>query len=85
LQPACYDHDPEMWFAESPKLLHRAKAVCGDCPLRTACLDGALRRREPWGVWGGQIVINGVVVAFKRGRGRPPAQFRSTSCSTRGR
>ena len=32
---------------------------------------GALDRREPWGVWGGQLLIAGVVVARKRPRGRP--------------
>jgi WhiB family redox-sensing transcriptional regulator len=48
-----------------------AKALCVDCPLRQACLDGALERREPWGVWGGQLVERGVVVARKRPRGRP--------------
>ncbi|HEX6577357.1 MAG TPA: WhiB family transcriptional regulator, partial [Jiangellaceae bacterium] len=28
-------------------------------------------RREPWGVWGGELFISGVVVARKRPRGRP--------------
>lgn len=31
----------------------RAKAVCADCPVREACLDYALRIREPHGIWGG--------------------------------
>jgi WhiB family redox-sensing transcriptional regulator len=35
------------------------------------CLAGALARREPWGVWGGQIFERGTVVARKRPRGRP--------------
>ena len=35
------------------------------------CLAGALDRQEPWGVWGGQLFIQGVVVARKRPRGRP--------------
>nr|WP_308379306.1 WhiB family transcriptional regulator [Streptomyces sp. ISL-43] len=30
-----------------------AKRVCAGCPVRTACLDYALRTREPFGVWGG--------------------------------
>ncbi|WP_329560779.1 WhiB family transcriptional regulator [Kitasatospora sp. NBC_01266] len=30
-----------------------AKAVCARCPVRVACLDHALRTREPYGVWGG--------------------------------
>ena len=32
----------------------------------------AIERREPWGVWGGQLFFNGKVLAFKRKRGRPP-------------
>ncbi len=59
------------WFAEHGHVLERAKEACGPCPLRDACLRAALDRREPWGVWGGQILVDGVVVATKRGRGRP--------------
>jgi WhiB family redox-sensing transcriptional regulator len=40
-------------------------------PAARACLAGALERREPWGVWGGQLVVAGVVVPRKRPRGRP--------------
>lgn len=65
---------PDLFFAESPALLARAKALCADCPLRRACLEGALERGEPWGVWGGEVVTQGRVVAFKRGRGRPRKQ-----------
>lgn len=68
----CRTHDPDMWFAESPVLLERAKQLCGGCPVRAPCLQGALERREPWGVWGGDIVEHGAVLAVKRGRGRPP-------------
>ena len=63
--------DPELWFAESPTALDHAKRLCGDCPVRTRCLDGALARREPWGVWGGQLFLNGEVIERKRPRGRP--------------
>lgn len=63
--------DPELFFAESPADVEHAKALCLDCPMRQECLDGALDRREPWGVWGGQLFIAGVVVARKRPRGRP--------------
>jgi WhiB family redox-sensing transcriptional regulator len=30
-----------------------AKAICASCRVRAACLDYALRIREPHGVWGG--------------------------------
>ncbi len=42
------------------------------CPIMDACLDGAIERREPWGVWGGQLFFNGHILAQKRKRGRPP-------------
>jgi WhiB family redox-sensing transcriptional regulator len=67
----CATADPDLWFAERPAELNLAKSFCGPCPLRAACLAGALARREPWGVWGGEIVVDGVVLAYKRGRGRP--------------
>ena len=40
--------------------------------MREQCLSGALARREPWGVWGGELFANGKVLAQKRRRGRPP-------------
>ncbi len=67
----CWTADPDLWFAESPADVEAAKALCVPCPLREACLSGALERREPWGVWGGQLVVAGVVVPRKRPRGRP--------------
>ena len=67
----CWSADPDLWFAESPSDVEDAKALCVPCPLREACLAGALERREPWGVWGGQLVVAGVVVPRKRPRGRP--------------
>src|SRR5262249_700347 len=67
----CRTHDPELWFAESPADVERAKSLCQSCPVISACLAGALERREPWGVWGGELVVAGVVVPRKRPRGRP--------------
>ena len=67
----CHLHDPDLWFAESPDTLERAKALCRTCPVRALCLADALRRREPWGVWGGQILLGGEIVDRKRSRGRP--------------
>jgi WhiB family redox-sensing transcriptional regulator len=67
----CHLHDPDLWFAEAPGDLDRAKALCATCPVRGACLAGAMRRNEPFGVWGGEIFLQGKVIPFKRGRGRP--------------
>ncbi|KAA8958154.1 WhiB family transcriptional regulator [Mycobacterium sp.] len=65
------NRDPDLWFAESPADLDRAKALCGYCPIRRECLATALEREEPWGVWGGEILHRGAVVGSKRPRGRP--------------
>ena len=67
----CRVNDSDLWFAESPAELERAKTLCESCPIRIECLAGALSREEPWGVWGGEIFERGVVVPRKRPRGRP--------------
>ena len=63
--------DPDLFFAESPEDVECAKDMCRDCPARLACLAGALERREPWGVWGGELFLRGEIVPRKRPRGRP--------------
>ncbi|MGB5953079.1 MAG: WhiB family transcriptional regulator [Ornithinimicrobium sp.] len=67
----CRVNAPDLWFAETTEQVEVAKALCAPCPLREACLRGALDRAEPWGVWGGEFVLEGVVIKRKRGRGRP--------------
>ena len=63
--------DLDLWFAERGDDVERAKALCATCPIRAMCLAGALDRQEPWGVWGGEVFVEGQIVARKRGRGRP--------------
>lgn len=67
----CRTEDPELYFAESPSDVELAKALCQGCPVRAECLAGALERREPWGVWGGELLLQGAVIPRKRPRGRP--------------
>ena len=61
-----------LFFSEDEFDIARAKAICSRCGHATNCLSDALDREEPYGVWGGKLLIDGVVVAVKRGRGRPP-------------
>lgn len=73
--PRCSDGNGTLsylFFSEDQVELARAKAICARCGLRERCLDGAVERREPYGVWGGKLVLDGVPVEMKRGRGRPP-------------
>ena len=67
----CQENPADLWFAELPADVEAAKSLCGACPVREACLAGALQRAEPWGVWGGQLLVQGAVVPRKRPRGRP--------------
>jgi WhiB family redox-sensing transcriptional regulator len=67
----CREYDAELWFAESPADVEFAKTLCGACPARAACLASALGRAEPWGVWGGELFVQGAIVDRKRPRGRP--------------
>lgn len=51
----CAAVDPELFFADTEG--HRAdvaaaRAVCGPCGFRTACLAYALEQQE-WGIWAG--------------------------------
>jgi WhiB family redox-sensing transcriptional regulator len=71
VRPPCQGVDPDWFFADVPEVIEDAKRVCRPCAVRLACLSGALRRREPHGVWGGELFQDGVVIARKRPRGRP--------------
>lgn len=71
----CNDSTGELvalFFSEQLDDIARAKALCGECPVRDECLEAALERKEPYGVWGGKLFFKGQVLAFKRPRGRPP-------------
>lgn len=70
----CHVADPELFFSETDQGIAEAKALCGRCPVRNKCLEGALSRQEPCGVWGGQLIEDGVIIERKRRAGRPPRQ-----------
>lgn len=67
-QLPCRNADPELWFSAVPEDIAAARGRCGECPIRARCLELALERREPWGVWGGEL--------FERGRIVKPPRFR---------
>ncbi len=66
------DNAGALFFSEDIGDIATAKRLCAECPVMDTCLEGALRRREPCGVWGGQLFLNGKMLAQKRRRGRPP-------------
>lgn len=67
----CVSAGPDLYFSEIPAELEAAKLLCRPCPMRAACLAGAIEREEPWGVWGGEVFHLGEPIPFKRPRGRP--------------
>jgi WhiB family transcriptional regulator, redox-sensing transcriptional regulator len=77
----CQREDPQLWFSELPADLELAKEHCGPCPIRGLCLAGAVERREPHGVWGGELFTSGAITARKRPRGRPRRRERDLSCT----
>lgn len=50
---ACRGVDPDIFYPVSDEDALDAKAICGICPVRQACLEWALTNRERDGVWGG--------------------------------
>jgi len=69
----CRVEDPELWFADNPAQLEIAKNLCGSCPVRDACLAGALDRAEPWGS-GEARSSNGARSSRASDRGDVPAR-----------
>ena len=67
----CRVFDPDLWFADTQADLDAAKRLCATCPIRLDCLEAAVARAEPWGVWGGEIIAGGAVIPHKPRRGRP--------------
>ncbi len=67
----CRDRDPELWFADDQAGVDTAQRLCRACPLQSRCLDAAIARREPCGVWGGELFQRGEIVAMLKPKGRP--------------
>jgi hypothetical protein len=73
--PRCADGNgtlTPLFFSDDLIDIARAKAICRKCALTASCLREALDREEPWGVWGGELLLSGRIVTSKRPCGRPP-------------
>ncbi|QDP95829.1 WhiB family transcriptional regulator [Microlunatus elymi] len=53
LVPSCSRTDPDVWFSRERQDVRTCARICAGCPLRAACLAGALVRDEEAGIWGG--------------------------------
>ena len=69
---ATVNNASDLFFSEELGEISDAKRICAGCPVIAPCLEAAIRRAEPFGVWGGQLFLNGRILANKRRRGRPP-------------
>ncbi|MEY3093990.1 MAG: WhiB family transcriptional regulator [Actinobacteria bacterium] len=67
----CHNANPELFFSEKCEEIAYAKSLCSACPVKKECLEGALSRKEPCGVWGGELFEEGVAIEKKRLPGRP--------------
>lgn len=65
-----------LFFSDDDFDIARAKSICRKCGRASACLADAIERHEAYGVWGGELVVDGTVVGVRRRRGRPPKQPR---------
>ncbi len=67
----CHNANPDLFFSEGSEEIAVAKSLCGGCPVRAQCLDAAISREEPCGVWGGELFEDGLVIERRRTVGRP--------------
>ena len=67
----CHTSDPDLFFSDVSQEIEIAKSLCAGCPVRSQCLDAALSREEPCGVWGGELFEDGAVITRRRTVGRP--------------
>ena len=54
----CRDTDPELFFPVGTTgialvQIDKARQVCGECDVRSECLDFALETNQDSGIWGG--------------------------------
>ncbi len=75
----CQGVGADLYFSPHPDEIARAKAACAGCPVRPACLRLAVERLEPCGVWGGELLRDGVPIAAPPKRGRPPGRRPGTA------
>lgn len=54
----CRDTDPELFFpvgstGQALQQITAAKSVCGECTVKTECLEFAIETNQDCGIWGG--------------------------------
>lgn len=49
----CAQTDPDAFYPEKGETTRDAKRICVRCVVSDDCLAYAIRRQEPYGIWGG--------------------------------
>ena len=49
----CRERPPALFFPSDGVGVEVARRICADCPVKSPCLEYALRNRIDHGVWGG--------------------------------
>ena len=74
---ACQGKDLALFFSDAERKVKEAKAICAACPVRTACLDEALRAEATTtgaGVFGGLTSDERTELALTRATQQAAAQ-----------
>lgn len=73
----CRTADPDAWFQEDGGQYKQQRTICLMCVERLACLAGAVRRKEEFGMWGGYSAkqIRDLHLAPLQGCEPPPAEL----------
>lgn len=69
----------KMFYSFRCEDINAARNLCLSCEYATHCLDRAITRHEPAGVWGGFLIERGHIVVFKRNHGHPREGEESTN------
>ena len=69
----CADiEDKDLFFPDNrtqeAERLHQLKAICASCIHETECLEYALEKQIPYGVWGGSTPADRDAVAIAKGK-----------------
>lgn len=71
---ACLGSDLNLFFSNGRHVQRRAKAICGRCPVRGACLADAIAQGDQFGIRGGLTPQERRQMAFRAERtGSTPA------------
>ena len=69
----CKDvEDKDLFFPDNrtqeAERLHQLKAICASCIHETECLEYALEKQIPYGIWGGSTPADRDTVAIAKGK-----------------